>query len=463
MTRTHPYVIAARLVLPIALGALLHADVRSNRWIKLSTPHVDLYTSGEEAQAVRAVQVLEQTRMFFARSAFGQTLPTTRLKVLVCGGEADCDRYDVNRGAYAYYQRSLKSDYIVLHDLDPAHNNVAIHEYTHFVLEHSGLKLPLWLKEGMADLYSSLESRGRQSVLGTALPGRTLALQNLPPLDLERIVAVDRGSPYYLQPEKMQVFYAQSWVLTHMLALEDTYSREFPRFLSMISEGRTPQECFRLVYGKSLQEVNADLRLYRRLERLPVRVLDVDTASTFAQPAVFTPLQREVDQVLADLLASNPYLQAVAREKLTELSKQYPESPAFEESLGYLALQQNRSDEARVHFEAAIERQSADPVVIHYFDVACISAALNAAKSGKFDLAVATLSKVKEEEPRTAYELFYTLSYCHLHLRNVDQAKTAGMKAKQYARTVHQEQQAETLLRCIGEEELIASSRHSLN
>jgi hypothetical protein len=38
-------------------------------------------------------------------------------------------------------------------------------------------------------------------------------------LDWNTLFAVDRESPYYNELDKMSIFYAQSWALTHMLML----------------------------------------------------------------------------------------------------------------------------------------------------------------------------------------------------------------------------------------------------
>ena len=72
----------------------------------------------------------------------------------------------------AYYTGDEQHDYIVMSDLATERTPAAIHEYMHLLVRHSGLKMPLWLNEGFADVYSTLQPRGGQIVLGEVPLGR---------------------------------------------------------------------------------------------------------------------------------------------------------------------------------------------------------------------------------------------------------------------------------------------------
>jgi hypothetical protein len=37
-----------------------------------------------------------------------------------------------------------------MQDIAPDHSQAAVHEYTHLVVQHLKLELPIWLNEGMA-------------------------------------------------------------------------------------------------------------------------------------------------------------------------------------------------------------------------------------------------------------------------------------------------------------------------
>jgi tetratricopeptide (TPR) repeat protein len=373
-----------------------------------------------------------------------------------------------------------------MRDLEPEHHQIGVHEYTHFVFEHSGLILPLWLNEGLADLYSSVAGRESHVVLGGAPFGRLYTLENQPWMDLGTLLDVRRDSPYYRQPQKMLVFYAESWALTHMLALSPDYAAQFPKFVESVSGGANARDSLARVYGKTLDQVTADLRHYLSRKQLPTHVFDVDMAAAEVEPKPLGSPREQVDLALADLAASNPSSEAEGATALNSVSSRYPESPEAEESLGYLAMRYNRVDEARLHFQKAVERHSNAPDVIFYFAhlesgagappdrvIGLLNRALElnpdyyearlelgfvAANAKKFDLAASALSaasqlaKAGNPHPEHAYVLSYTLAYCYAQLNQADQALAYGEKAKRAARSGEDQEQTANLLRYIDRE-----------
>jgi Flp pilus assembly protein TadD len=450
----------------------------SEKWIGLFTPHFRLYTTNDARSATAALQRFEAIHSFFEQAALFKGVPQTPVQIIAFSSDREYQAYTINPGAFAYYQRTRRGDYIVMRDLAPEHYEVSVHEYTHFIFQHSGLTLPLWVNEGLADLYSSVESRRGQVLLGRPPFGRLYTLRNKPWLDLETLLLVAHGSPYYSQPDKMQAFYAESWALTHMLALNPEYSPQFPKFLSLLSQGTSSPECFQLVYHKSLHQIAADLENYVSQKQLPALVLDIDVnAAAAIEPKPMAAPEAQVELALADLAAANSHAQADGESQLRSLSNKYPDSPDAEESLGYLALAQNRLDDARSHFAKAVERHSTSPEVLFYLahleraagtpdqqvidllrrvlaldpgnynahlELGCV-----AAKANQFELAVSTLSGIDPVKPEHTYVISYTLAYSYAQLGRVEEARAYGEKAKQTALGGTDREQANHLLRYI--------------
>ena len=101
--------------------------------------------------------------------------------------------YHFNPSAYAFYQSTPKGDYVIMRDLAREHFSVAIHEYTHSVVEHSGLNLPLWLNEGLADFYSTVETRQAKVLLGGALPDARKSCADSRWIDWATLTSVDQN------------------------------------------------------------------------------------------------------------------------------------------------------------------------------------------------------------------------------------------------------------------------------
>jgi tetratricopeptide (TPR) repeat protein len=446
-------------------------------WVQYSTEHFDLYGSPDSPNAVQTLQSLERAHAFFERAA-GAALGDDRVKVVAFASAAEYASYRINPGAYAFYQHSQKGDYIVLQELDRTRPEVALHEYVHFVMHKAGYHLPLWLNEGLADVYSTLQADGTETVVGRVSPGRLGTLERERRLRISAVLAVDHESPYYNQPHMMQLFYAESWALVHMLMVDRAYSPQFNSFLTRISEGQTPLRCFRDVYGKELLQVEADLDEYLSRRSLPVVYYGVDLSSV--DPAVRTAAirQERVDACLADLLASNPSA-ARADEKLDGFSASHPGSPEFEESLGYLAMRKGRMQDALTHFSRAVELNSTDPLAVYYCarlkrdagvpdnqvigllqrvleldpndDNARLDLGFTAAKINQFELALNTLSSLKSIQPKLEYEVVYTMAYCEAKLNRFAEAQKLGMQARSVARNADQQRQANNLLRYVDE------------
>jgi hypothetical protein len=448
----------------------------ADQWISLSTPDFQLYTKQSPESGDRILQALEQTRYFFLKSGLFALDSATPLRIFICptGHYVSADR------GRAYYQRGRKADYIVLQGLSQGYEQTAIHEYTHFVLQHSGVKLPVWLREGLADLYSTVEPHGSQVLIGRALPGRLFTLRTKPPIDWGLLLTIDHDSPYYSQPADAPRFYAQSWALTHMLAIGSAYSPRFDAFVKSLQSGQSALDSFRLIYAKTLDQVGADFEAYLRQTNLPVRAFDVDLNRLNFRIARSMAAQERIDVTLADLLASNPYTQSEAEARLVEISKQYPVNPEPEESLGYIALREHKTEEARLHFASAIQRQSNDPdVILNYARLQQLSGApaeqimallervlsiapgrqdarlelgLLRAQSQQFALALATLSELKPPPSSHSSTYFYAIAYCQAHLRNMEAAKEYATEALRSAQNPAEQLQAGKLLRYIDHE-----------
>ncbi len=274
-------------------------------WRGFSTAHFVLYTTDSEPAAIDTLQRLERLRLFFDQSNLIDNSSKSKLQVIAFNSEKQYDFYRINPGACAFYQRTPNSDFIVMQDLAPEHSEVALHEYTHFVFEHAGFKLPLWLNEGMADLFSSTIFRDHMAIVGGDAADRLPSLQNQALLDLKTLISVDANSPYYREPEKMALFYAQSWAMTHMLAVSRDYSSGFNSFLKLMSTGILVSDAFQTTYHKSLPEVSKDLEEYVRRNRWSAQIYHFD-APALDTPRELKTAQAEADFALAEVLAANP-------------------------------------------------------------------------------------------------------------------------------------------------------------
>jgi Flp pilus assembly protein TadD len=457
---------------------LLAGSESSEQWQGFSTEHFVLYTTSPEKAAFDTLLQMERLRRFFEQIKLIDNSTKTRLQIVAFSSEKEYESYRVNPGACAFYQRTANSDFIVMQDLAPEHAEVALHEFTHYVFEHAGFKLPLWLNEGVADLYSSAIFRNRLAIIGGDAADRLPALREHALLDLNTLLAVDANSPYYREPEKMAIFYGQSWALTHMLAISRNYSPDFFSFLSMISNGASASQAFQSVYHKSLGDIGGELYAYTQRNHWSDGSVAFDPKA-FNPPAKIATAQADVDLALAEIASANPHKGAAALASLQSFTAKYADKPQAEESLGYLALQENRLEDARVHFRAAVARHSDDPEVIFYLAhlnltlggsreeiIALLQRVLElrpehynarlelgftAAKAKQFAVAAAALAGIKDLKAEHAYVVYYTLAYCYTQMTDDDTARSYAQRAQKAATNPKDVAQASNLLRFVGE------------
>ncbi len=274
-------------------------------WICARTPHFELYTSCSAKQAVQALAVFEQVRLFFLQNGGSRNIPEAPVQVIAFSSEAEFAPYRVNRNSIAYYQESRGRDSIVLQDLNPEHRQAAVHEYAHLVVHHAGGDLPLWLSEGLACLYSSLEMKSGMASIGRPTPAYLNVLAHQQWLRLFTLFGAVSNSPLNNDREQANVFYAQSWALTHLLSMSPEYGPAFPKFLQSIRSGATTTESLNAVYGKTPDQLKADLVDYLEQNRLGTWTFKMKSspADTPARVENFSSLNR--DLVLADLLCSH--------------------------------------------------------------------------------------------------------------------------------------------------------------
>lgn len=445
----------------LAHGPNSSSPLNAAPWSRVTEGTLSVYTQVNPAQASALLHSFAQLRNALAQASAFQVNQTANLRIIAFQTEKDFNQYRLNSGSCAFYQQTRRGEYVVLQDLDLQHREVSSHEFTHFVLAHSGLTLPLWLNEGLADFYSTFQVSGDHVTFGRSERGRLAILRSSGWLPFNALFDVSTHSSYYSDPERMALFYSESWGLAHMLLASPDYGARFPYFLRALNDGHTTAESFQLTYNKTVAQVQDDLREYVDRQHLPLIEAQLPTVYNAALPVSTQAISNaEMDIALADLTATNPNTLASVERRLATASNQLPGAEA-EESLGYIALRQGRSDEARAHFQAAVDRHTTDPNVIFYLahlehaagvasgqvvplleralelnpdlSDAQLELALVATSDGNFDKAVAALKQIRQLRPENAYAAAYTEAYCYAHMDKAAEARAAAHRAQTLA------------------------------
>jgi tetratricopeptide (TPR) repeat protein len=366
-----------RLVLLLALASPLVFLSRPAGAVRAPAPWVSVRTrnflvegAADEMELRRVAARLEEYRAAFARLLSGEhfdnSVPTA---VLLFPDDAAYAPFkpriggEVARGVAGYFQPGTDINYITLtRDGDLARDpSTLLHEYTHLLVNNHFRGAALWLKEGLAEFYSTarLSADGRRLTLGEAPERRPRELRKRVLLPLQTLFALDQTSPTYADPAQRGLFYAQSWALVHYLSeARGGRGGALSRFTDLLADGAKLEDALRQAFNLGVAELETGLAAYVRLGRYKASVEEFGRPLDFdAQLTARTLTEAEVAARLGDLLLHTDR----EEDAETHLSRAVGLDPKLAQarvSLGALRLRQNRADEAREQLRLAVE---ADP------------------------------------------------------------------------------------------------------
>ncbi len=452
---------AASRVFPPILTILfaLHSAAAEPRWLKVRSANFELFTAAGERNGRNAILHFEQVRNFFLKATKLRPDSQLPVRIIAFGSSKEYKPYAMNEFAAAYAASGQDRDYIVMGGLGSENYPVAVHEYVHLLLRPAGASVPLWLNEGIAELYSTLKAVGKKVEIGHVLPGRYLVLRSSKWLDLETLTNVGHDSPQYNNKDLASVFYAESWALTHMLMMNEEHRAKLGDFLAALSEGNQAA-AFERAYGKKMWEIWTDLQTYMRRGQFNYGSYDVMLEKAAEQPEIGEADPVERDLVLAGLLAT---LRRWDEAKLAfeRLAREHPTRAEVEEAFGYAALRSRQNEVALAHFARAAERGSTN--ARFYYDYANLLQLSGETGSSKmfskaveldpgflkahlrlgfslmsehnYEGALKHLQQVRRVDPEDAFHLFYSLAYARQATGKRQEALIALARAKDHAKS----------------------------
>ena len=351
------------LVLLLTIPAPTKAQSR-DQWRSIRTNNLLVIGNADPEKLRQVAAWLEFFHSAFARlvsrNVLDSSVPTT---VVVFRDDAAFTPFKpLYQGRPAnvagYFQPGDDVNYISM-SLDPRERDpytVAFHEYVHLHLRDNVPNVPVWLNEGLAEFYGSLQFSNGEALLGVPLAYlHLLRTQEL--LPLTTLFSIDTSSPHYNEQDQSGIFYGESWALVHYLMLGSQGRQDqFKRFLQLVARGDDVAKALESSFGMTLDVLEKELRAYVRRGELPMlRIASSDDPEAYAS---YTAMQRqslsdgEANFYLGDLLlhigreedAERYFKQAIALEP--NLTRAYA-------ALGQISVRQNKYAEAKKYLEHA--------------------------------------------------------------------------------------------------------------
>lgn len=346
----------------------------ADAWIRLESEHFTLFSDAGERPARRLAADLERLRATLAQLDPDLKLssPSPTFVFVFKDGRALAPYRLVFEGkpvdVGGYFLARPEANYVAV-NADPRGDarSIVYHEYLHYVLRNNYPGLPLWLHEGMAQLYSTFDTKGAEARIGLPVGDHARWLQANPLLPVSELFALDVHSKDYHEGVRRNVFYAQTWALAHYLLVGNPVRRDLTlRYLRTLSRGEPADKAFRAAFGGDL---DAELLAYVRRGVFAHVQAPAGTSETGFRVA---PLPR------ADLLARlglllaflDPSRRTDAEEHLKAALAAHPEHGGALAGLGVLAELSGRKEEAGAWLERAARAAPDDFLVQYHYGLA---------------------------------------------------------------------------------------------
>ncbi len=447
-------------------------------WVKITSQNFEVLTTAGERAGRGVILRFEQVRSFFAQAAGLDTANGQPVRIVLFRSDKEFRPYQPNEVAEAYYMPGSACDYIIMRNSGEQASPVAVHEYTHLLARHFGGPKAVWFNEGLAELYSNMRPIGSQIAVGSPIESHRFVLVREKWIPLEQVVSAGHDSPLYNEKARAGVFYAESWALVHMLALDAQYRPGYNACVGELDRGSGAGDAFRKVYNKSLREVQKDLEAYVRGTQFRAALFNVKLPKNTDQPEVRPATALESGLVLADVLANQKSKFPQAQEALEGLASQYPQSWEAQQGLAYLNWHGGKIEPSIGHFRRASELGCTNPKM--YYDYGLLLAsrgtrddAITALKrataldpadrethlnlgrllveDGKYGEALGEFQSVKTVKPDEAFRFFYAAAYAHFKLGQKAQARKTAEIGLKHAKNAEETAPLQRLLAALEE------------
>ena len=339
-----------------ARGEPASDSLLSRPWFEARTPNFHLDSCGATREVRRLAERLEQFRNAYSRLAGAEAVASPPIIVIAFPDQESMGPFlPLYQGRAAdlgaFFSRGSDENLIVLalSKADAASLRTIYHEYSHLLFRHQQAYWPMWLCEGMAEIYSTFEVKGReQARLGLPIDRHLSLLAEAPMWSLSKLFSVTRGSPEYNERRYNGIFYAESWLLTHYLLLGDNadYRTNFPQLTVLLRQGQSPEQAFTNAFHTSLPGMQADLARYLARGKFKPLTVKLSAAVDLRRACVTQSISpAEVCFRLGDELLHIGRFDA-AEWYFRQGEKLAPNSPLPCEGLGFLVARRGQPAEA---------------------------------------------------------------------------------------------------------------------
>jgi hypothetical protein len=233
---------------------------------------------------------------------------------------------------------------------------IVLHEAVHWLMSANEVELPVWLEEGLAEVYSTFEVDGGNGRWGMPIEDHVNYLNQVGLLPLEEFFRISRTEVH-----GSNRFYPQAWAVVHYLLFGDggAHRRKLAEYLAQLRQADL-ETAFTTAFDSSFEDVQKELRSYVRSGRYSYSQVEFTGGVLPLETAPATPANVEVS--LARLAIAGGNLE-LAKRHAEELIDLLPTAAVGYDVLALTAASAGDAAALGAALDRAIELDSSDATV----------------------------------------------------------------------------------------------------
>jgi tetratricopeptide (TPR) repeat protein len=349
----------------------------AERWTQIRSPHFIVLTNSSEKNGRRVANQLEQMRSIFQK-IFPAVTGEDDAPMTVFALKDKKSFQALEPAAYlakgqldlaGYFMHAQESNYILLR-LDASGEHpfaIVYHEYTHYMLRKLEDWLPVWLDEGLAEFYQNTDIDGKEVRMGQPSAANINLLRSNRLIPLTTLLQIDHSSPYYHEQEEGNIFYAESWALTHYLLIKDSQNKthRLEDYATLMMQGKDSITAAQSAFGDLTKLDNALEAYVHQLNFMLYKTNYVPTVNESSFQANSLE-DTDVDAIRADVLALSGRTEE-ARTLLASVLLLDPKNARAYETMGFIELRAGQPSAAQKWFGEAVELKSNSYLAYYYY------------------------------------------------------------------------------------------------
>ncbi len=369
-------VVATALALGLALApsaGRAESKSKGTGWLRVTTPEFVVITALKEKDALAWTSEFAQY-VAALRVMFPKNTGASPLTIVLFSRESDFAKYrPLGADGRAmevsgFFLRNLSWSVAGLggSDFSQEVRRTIFHEGVHWFLSGTDRANPVWLEEGLAEVFSTFQVDKTSAKWGEVIPEHVALLRRHGLMPMERLLFTGREELFGKDTSHTGNVYAQSWAFAHYLLFgkHEIPTTAIGEYARLVGSDLGPDEAFRRAFGLEYKAVDQRLKEYIGGGTYFVRRREL---AKFQAPTLEPASQIEVENALGRFAWSgNRWATAAAHARAAIALA--PTDARGHDLLGLALKSSGDANGATAEFARAVDLGSTD--AMSYFELA---------------------------------------------------------------------------------------------